>query len=249
MFDIDYLSDSMNYIPVSLENQANPHAGASEVTNNAGTPTSIASEEKDEEVELIVVPSAVRIPEEKDESRTSSTNSKKEVSSTDSLEDNPKIQAFRRELDEVALKHLGTVPENNTTSTSSVNTGSHTVNTGRLEHDDSLMPELEIFHKPETGIFDEASYDEEGLITDFNSLPTEIEVSPTPTLRIHSIHPKSQILGDPKSAVQTRSKVQNKSGAHALLSHIQSSIRNIQRSKHHCLFACFLFKEGPKEDC
>ncbi|GJW95056.1 hypothetical protein Tco_0174728 [Tanacetum coccineum] len=54
------------------------------------------------------------------------------------------------------------------------------------------MPELEIFHKPETGIFDEASYDEEGVITDFNSLPTEIEVSPTPTLRIHSIHPKSQ---------------------------------------------------------
>ncbi|GJS42109.1 putative ribonuclease H-like domain-containing protein [Tanacetum coccineum] len=133
MFDIDYLTDSMNYIPVSLENQANPHAGASEVTNSAGTPTSIASEEKDEEVELIVVPSAVKIPEEKDESRTSSTNSKKEEtltepqkekkdSSTDSLEDNPKIQAFRRELEEIALKHLGTVPENNTTSTPSVNT-------------------------------------------------------------------------------------------------------------------------------
>ncbi|GJX82087.1 ribonuclease H-like domain-containing protein [Tanacetum coccineum] len=229
MFDIDYLTDSMNYIPVSLENQANPHAGDSEVTNSAGTsqtPKSIASEEKDEEVELIVVPSAVKIPEEKDESRTSSTNSKKEEtltepqkekkdSSTDSLEDNPKIQAFRRELEEIALKHLGTVPENNTTSTPSVNTGSQTVNTGRLDHDDSSMPELEIFHKSETGIFDEASYDEEGVITDFNSLPTEIEVSPTPTLRIHSIHPKSQILGDPKSAVQTRSKVQKQSGAHA----------------------------------
>ncbi|GJV71136.1 ribonuclease H-like domain-containing protein [Tanacetum coccineum] len=65
MFDIDYLTDSMNYIPVSLENQANPHAGASEVTNSAGTPTSIASEEKDEEVELIVVPSAVKAPKEK----------------------------------------------------------------------------------------------------------------------------------------------------------------------------------------
>ncbi|GKF07523.1 hypothetical protein Tco_0041747 [Tanacetum coccineum] len=58
MFDIDYLTDSMNYIPVSLENQANPHVGSSEVTNSVGTPTSIASEEKDEEVELIVVPSA-----------------------------------------------------------------------------------------------------------------------------------------------------------------------------------------------
>ncbi|GJV48668.1 ribonuclease H-like domain-containing protein [Tanacetum coccineum] len=258
MFDIDYLTDSMNYIPVSLENQANPHAGASEVTNSAGTPTSITSEEKDEEVELIVVPSAVKIPEEKDEFRTSSTNSKQEKtltesqkekfdSSTDSLEDNPKIQAFRRELEEIALKHLGTVPENNTTSTPSVNTGSQTVNTGRLDHDDSLMPELEIFHKPETGIFDEASYDEEGVITDFNSLPTEFEVSPTPTLRIHSIYPKSQILGDPKSAVQTRSKVQNKSGAHALLSHIQKQQRNNHKDQQHCLFACFLSQEEPKK--
>ncbi|GJW88277.1 hypothetical protein Tco_0163617 [Tanacetum coccineum] len=78
------LSDSMNYIPVSLENQANPHAGASEVTNNAGL---------------------------------------------------------------------------------NIN-GSHT-----------YAPKLEIFHKPETWIFDEASYDEEGLITDFNSLPTEIELA------------------------------------------------------------------------
>ncbi|GJU79878.1 putative ribonuclease H-like domain-containing protein [Tanacetum coccineum] len=256
MFDIDYLTDSMNYIPVSLENQAN-NAGISEETNSAGTsqtPESIASEEKDEEVELIVVPSAVKIPEEKDESRTTSTNSKteetltepqkeKKDSSTDSLEDNPKIQAFRRELEEIALKHLGTVPENNTTSTPSVNTGSQTVNTGRLDHDDSLMPELEIFHKPETGIFDEASYDEEGVITDFNSLPTEIEVSPTPTLRIHSIHPKSQILGDPKSAVQTRSKVQNKSGAHAFLSHIQKQQRNNHKDQQHCLFACFLSQE------
>ncbi|GJR37495.1 ribonuclease H-like domain-containing protein [Tanacetum coccineum] len=56
------------------------------------------------------------------------------------------------------------------------------VNTGRLDHDDSSMPELEIFYKSETRIFDEASYDEDGVITDFNSLPIEIEVSPTPTL-------------------------------------------------------------------
>ncbi|GJY78307.1 ribonuclease H-like domain-containing protein [Tanacetum coccineum] len=35
MFDIDYLTDSMNYIPVSLENQSNSHAGTSEVTNSA----------------------------------------------------------------------------------------------------------------------------------------------------------------------------------------------------------------------
>ncbi|GJW52061.1 putative ribonuclease H-like domain-containing protein [Tanacetum coccineum] len=162
MFDIDYLTNSMNYIPVSLENQANPHACASEVTNSADT-------------------------EEKVESRTSSTNSKKEeiltepqqekeASSTDTSEDNPKILAFRRELEEIALKHLGTVSENNSTSTPSVNSSSEPVNTGRLDPDDSPMPKLEIFHKSETGIFDVASFDEEGVITDFNSLPTEIEM-------------------------------------------------------------------------
>ncbi|GJX10619.1 ribonuclease H-like domain-containing protein [Tanacetum coccineum] len=117
-----------------------------------------------------------------------------------------KILAFRKELEEIALKHLGTVSENNSTSTPSVNTRSEPVNTSEFDPDDLAMPKLEIFHQSETGIFDEASYDEEGVVTDFNSLPTEIEVNPTPTLRIHNIHPKSEILGDLKSVVQTRSK-------------------------------------------
>ncbi|GJV84806.1 hypothetical protein Tco_1524704 [Tanacetum coccineum] len=106
-------------------------AGTSDVNYSAGTsqtPNANASEEKDEDAELIVVPSA------------------NEASSTDTSEDNPKILAFRRELEAIAQKHLGTT-----------------------------MLELEIFHKSETGIFDEASYDEEGVVTDFNSLPTEIE--------------------------------------------------------------------------
>ncbi|GKA54878.1 hypothetical protein Tco_0753827 [Tanacetum coccineum] len=83
-------------------------------------------------------------------------------------------------------------------------------------------------------MFDEESFDEEGVITDFSSLPTKIEVSPTPTLRIHNIYPKSQMLGDPKSAVQTRSKVQQKSGAHALFNYIQKQQRNNHKDQHHC---------------
>ncbi|GKE95592.1 putative ribonuclease H-like domain-containing protein, partial [Tanacetum coccineum] len=195
--------------------------------------------------------------EEKFETRKSSTNSKKEeilsepqqekeASSTGTSEDNPKILAFRRELEAIAQKHLGTLPENNSTSTPSVNSGSEPVNTGELDPNDSAMPELEIFHKFETGIFDEPSYDEEGVVTDFNSLPTEIEVNPTPTFRIHNIHPKSQILGDPKSAVQTRSKVQQKSEAHALISYLQKQQRNNHKDQQHCLFACFLSQEEPK---
>ncbi|GJT75588.1 hypothetical protein Tco_1042313 [Tanacetum coccineum] len=49
---------------------------------------------------------------------------------------------------------------------------------------------------------------------DFIILESTVNVSPIPTSRIHSIHPTTEILGDPKSAVETRSKVNKISGAH-----------------------------------
>ncbi|GKF31641.1 hypothetical protein Tco_0101439, partial [Tanacetum coccineum] len=130
-----------------------------------------ASEEKDEDAELIVMPSAVKNTEEKVETRKSSTNSKKE---------------------EILTKPQQEKEASSTYTLEEINFGSEPVNTGKLDPDDSHMPELEIFHKSEKGIFDEASYDEEGVITDFNSIPTKIKFSPTLTLRIHNIHPKSQ---------------------------------------------------------
>ncbi|GJU80967.1 putative ribonuclease H-like domain-containing protein [Tanacetum coccineum] len=212
MFDIDYLTDSMNYIPVSLENQTNPHA-------------------EDEAEELIVVPTPVRHTVSKVRPRKSSTNSKaeefltklqnlktqeNEAYSTSISEDTPEILAFRRELDELAPKHLREVPKNKATSTTSVKSGSGPVNTQHVNQDDSDMPELTIFNKPQKGIFDEASYDDEGMVHDFNNLPTEVAVSPIPTLRIHNIHPQSQILGDPKSSIQTRSREEPKKISEAL---------------------------------
>ncbi|GJW74216.1 putative ribonuclease H-like domain-containing protein [Tanacetum coccineum] len=234
MFDIDYLTDSMNYIPVSLENQTNPHAGTSEVTNSAGTlptPNANASEEEDAAEELIVVPTAVKHTAAKVGPRMSSTNSKaeefltelqnlktqeKEAYSTGISEDTPEILAFRKELDELAQKHLQEVSKNKATSTNLVNSGSRQANTQHADQDDSDMPKLTIFNKPQKGIFYEASYDEEGMVHDFNNLPIEVAISPIPTLRIHNIYPQSQILGDPKSSVQTRNRVQQHSGAHAL---------------------------------
>ncbi|GKF92870.1 putative ribonuclease H-like domain-containing protein, partial [Tanacetum coccineum] len=46
-----------------------------------------------------------------------------------------------------------------------------------------------------------------------------LNVSPIPTSRIHSTHPRALILGDPNSAVQTGSKVNTSSGAHAFVSY------------------------------
>ncbi|GKB33433.1 putative ribonuclease H-like domain-containing protein [Tanacetum coccineum] len=190
-----------------LEEKSNVKGvGTSEVTNSAytlPTPNANAFEEEDAAEELIVVPTAVKHTAAKVGPRMSSTNSKaeaflielqhlkaqeKEAYSTSISEDTHEILAFRKELDALAQKHLREVPKNKATCTNSVN----------------------------SGIFDEASYDDEGMVHDFNNLPTEVAVSPIPTLRIHDIHSQSQILGDPKSSVQTRRRVQQHSGAHAL---------------------------------
>ncbi|GJU00921.1 putative ribonuclease H-like domain-containing protein [Tanacetum coccineum] len=171
MFDIDYLTDSINYIPMSLENQTNPHAGTSEVTNSAGTlptPNANASEEEDEAEELTVVATTVKHTAAKVGPNMSSTNlkaeefltelqnlktQKNEAFSTGILEDTPEILAFRKELDELAQKHLREVPKNKATSTNSVNSGSGQDNSQPDNQDDLDMPELTVFNKPQNGIF------------------------------------------------------------------------------------------------
>ncbi|GJS81041.1 retrovirus-related pol polyprotein from transposon TNT 1-94 [Tanacetum coccineum] len=55
-------------------------------------------------------------------------------------------------------------------------------------------------------------------MADFTNLETIMNVSPIPTSRIYTIHPKTQILRDPTSAVLTRSKVNKSFRAHALIS-------------------------------
>ncbi|GJS06788.1 putative ribonuclease H-like domain-containing protein [Tanacetum coccineum] len=130
------------------------------------SPNANASEEADEDEELIVVPTTIKHSATKVRPRKSYT---------------PEILAFRRDLDQLAQKHLWEVNTDKATSTNSVNSG----------------------RKP-------------GMVHDFNNLPTKVAVSPIHTLRIHNIHPQSQILGDPKSSVQTRSRVKQTSGAHAL---------------------------------
>ncbi|GJY57211.1 putative ribonuclease H-like domain-containing protein, partial [Tanacetum coccineum] len=64
---------------------------------------------------------------------------------------------------------------------------------------------------------DDSQIPAEGAVADFTNLETTVNVSSIPTSRIHSIHPTTQILGDPTLAVQTRSKVNKSSGAYAFI--------------------------------
>nr|GEY45968.1 putative ribonuclease H-like domain-containing protein [Tanacetum cinerariifolium] len=159
-------------------------------------------------------------------------------------------KAFREKEANDAVKSLRNeathdIKNANTSSTNLINTASTPLSTagpsrafndGELSYpdpskyallDDPSMPHLEdIYASLSEGIFTDSSYDDEGVVTDFNNLETTVNVSPSPTARIHTIYPKTQILRDPMSAVQIRRKVNKNSKAHALVNYIQKQQRN-----------------------
>ncbi|GKF18747.1 putative ribonuclease H-like domain-containing protein, partial [Tanacetum coccineum] len=73
-----------------------------------------------------------------------------------------------------------------------------------------------------------------------------INISPIPTLRIHKNHLKDQILGDPKSAIQTRGNIRfRRNPQQALVSYISKQNRTNHKDHQNCLLACFLSQEEP----
>ncbi|GJW70493.1 putative ribonuclease H-like domain-containing protein [Tanacetum coccineum] len=176
MFDLDYLTDSMNYIPVSLQKSKLTPAGSKE------------------SIHIDV------------------------------------------HTEQVSPGHI-----------EAVSPSAHNVEEVFSDDDDDEMPEIRIYDKSSEGIFEQASYDDDGVITDFNNLPDEVDVITNPTLRIHNAHPQSQILGDPNTPVQTRSSLKKITEAHALVSYIQAHQRSNHKDQQHCLFACFLSQFEPRK--
>ncbi|GJT64993.1 ribonuclease H-like domain-containing protein [Tanacetum coccineum] len=225
LFDLDYLTDSMNYHSVRSENQANLHASQQEANQNAGTEDIIDagdSEKEDKSAQDCFVPPIW----------PSYSSTITPILQTDDKREGPgkEEQVF---LDE--LERLKSTPAK-ASSTKLVNTVSIPVSTDptNLEEDDSEIPPLEdIYQNSPNGIFTTSSYDDEGAVADFTNLETVVNVSPIPTLRIHSSHPTTLILGDPNSAVQTRSKLHKSSGAHAFVSYVQKQRRNNHKDFQH----------------
>nr|GEU30793.1 hypothetical protein [Tanacetum cinerariifolium] len=82
---------------------------------------------------------------------------------------------------------------------------------------------------------------------DFNNMESFTIFSPIPTHKVHIDHPKDQILGDPKSAIQTRRMAKKSSRAHAFISCIHKQRRTNHKDYENCLFVCFLSQMEPKK--
>ncbi|GJY17542.1 ribonuclease H-like domain-containing protein [Tanacetum coccineum] len=219
LFDIDTLTNSMNYHPVNAGNRTNGNAGL-ETNSDAGQ----AGKENVPDQEYILLPllhtsSNVPSNSEKDESSPKDDAGKKNEVKDSAKEGNMNGPGEATNTD--STNRLNTVSSPVNTVSSPVNTVSSsftTVDPGRAKEQrneyeslfDPLIPDLEdTADLQDTGIFGSA-YDDEyvGAEADLSNLETNMSVSPIPTTRIHKDHPKAQIIREIDSAVENKKNAQ-----------------------------------------
>ncbi|GKB39661.1 putative ribonuclease H-like domain-containing protein [Tanacetum coccineum] len=219
MFDLDFLTNSMNYIPVSVENQVNVDAGTQDsyVVGSSGKDKGPTQEY----ILLPLQPHRTRIPVEDvapaaHEKPSESSPKDNDATSTNKLST---VRSYVSTATTPFISVASTPTGANAGESSFVYLGGQipidvsTLPNADLRTDPN-MPDLEDVSNtfPNDGIFSGAYDDDDmGAEADFNNMDNTIDVSPIPILRVYKGHPKSQILGDPKSAVQTRGKIQKAS--------------------------------------
>ncbi|GJV17501.1 putative ribonuclease H-like domain-containing protein [Tanacetum coccineum] len=206
LFDIDALTNSMNYKPVVAGNQSNGNAGT-KACADAGKARVETVPSKD----YILLPLWTQDPPFSsspqgcpDVGSQPSEEEKKDAEDPGNEGGNPSEEGERINQEKDASVN----------STNNINTVSPTVNAASIEDnavdenivygcaDDPNIPDLE-----EISRFCDAENDDSG--TDINNLDTYFQVSHVPTTIIHKDHPLNQVIGDLQSATQTRQMKKN----------------------------------------
>ncbi|GKD58604.1 hypothetical protein Tco_1296113, partial [Tanacetum coccineum] len=256
LVDIDSLTNSMNYQPVTAGNQTNKNAGPQEANGDTGLKKSVDARQSEEKnvstQQYIVFPLWSSISS----SYKSSDETYKNDTADDAAGETPvqkpaseNEQTLKNVLDKIIDQEKEAIEQ------------SAAVRKDKFTNlpQDPLMPDLEDTAEVQNiGIFGSA-FDDEDLDTynspfadqvmdveaDFNNMEPSTVVSPIPTTRLHSIHPKYQIIRDPKSVVQTRGMTKKSFGEHVMISYIQKQRRSNHKDFQNCLFACFLSQQEP----
>nr|GEU70368.1 ribonuclease H-like domain-containing protein [Tanacetum cinerariifolium] len=247
LFDIDALTKSMNYQPVTAGNQSNPSAG-----NTDGDATFEVKEPKFKvekfESEVHVSPSSSAQTKKHDDKTKREAKGKSPIElSTGYKNLSAKFEDFSDNIINEVNAAGTPVPTVRQISTNSTNTfsaaGPSNIAVSPTHGKSSYMDPSQYPDDPNMPDLEDIIYsdDEEdvGAEADFTNLETNITVSPILTTRVHKDHHVTQIISDLSSATQIRSMirvVKNQGGL--------TQINN--EDFHTCMFACFLSQEEPK---
>ncbi|GKA29101.1 ribonuclease H-like domain-containing protein [Tanacetum coccineum] len=252
LFDIDLLTNSMNYEPVTIGNQTNRNAGIKDNVDAVPTqqyillPLLYDSLQSSEDA---VADDAGKKTNEKPTNEGERNGQEKEGGASNK-EGDQNMQDFRAKLDNLLVQQK----EGYATRTKRVSTISPSVSATEqsFDNDDDLptdhpMPDLEdTTDLLNTGIFSGAYDDEdEGAEADLNNLETTMNVSPIPTTIIHKDHPKDQIIRHINSATQTR-RTTKIFEARALVSYINKQRRTNHKIIRTAYLPVFSLKKNPR---
>nr|GEU35513.1 uncharacterized mitochondrial protein AtMg00810-like [Tanacetum cinerariifolium] len=241
LFDIDSLTKTMNYQPVTAGNQTKPSAGFQDNFD-----AEKAKEEIKQQYVLFPVCSA--------QSRKQDNNTKKEAKGKSHVESFTGYRDLSAEFKDcsdnssnevnAAGTIVHTVGQNTSNSTNPFSAVGPSNTTASPTHGkSSFISASQNFDDPDMPELEDITYsvdeNDVGAEADFNNLETSIIVSPIPTTRIHKDHPLSQIIGDLSLTTQTRSMTRVVKDQGGLSQMFNDDF-------HTCMFACFLSQEEPK---
>ncbi|GJW47959.1 ribonuclease H-like domain-containing protein [Tanacetum coccineum] len=207
LFDIDLLTNSMNYEPVTAGNQTNKNAGIKD--NVDAVPTQqyillpLLYDSPQSSKDAVADDAGKKTNEEP--ANEGERNGQEKEGGASNKENDQNVQDFRAELDNLLVQqkegYANSTNRDSTVSPSVSTAGQIFTNADDLPTD-PLMPDLEdTADLLNTGIFSGAYDDEDvGAEADLNSLETTMNVSSIPTTRIHKGYPKDQIIGDINSS-------------------------------------------------
>nr|GEW82972.1 hypothetical protein [Tanacetum cinerariifolium] len=226
LFDIDSLTRTMNYQPVTIGNQTNPNTSFQEEFD-----VGKIREEANQQYMLFPVWSTGSINLQNKEGDTTFDGLENhfedfsEDSSNDVSDASPIVPAAEQNCSNNTNPISAARPLNSNSSSTHGNSS--------LRDSSQSLDVLEM----ENIVY--SDNENVGAEADFNNLESSITVSPIPTTRTHNAHPISQIIGNLFSTTQTRSM--------ARIIRDQGRISQVLNEDFHtCMFACFLSQEEPK---
>ncbi|GKD11736.1 reverse transcriptase domain-containing protein, partial [Tanacetum coccineum] len=245
LFDIDSLTQSMNYVPVAAGTIINESAGTQEELN-AGTSEEISQD-------------CIVMPIWKDASYFDSPtkdvdNGEPKSAADDQKQDGDGLDNENDEQDKsddvsspkevnAAGQHVNTASPDVNTGSFKLNTVDPSVNTASSYDQDSPkdMFTMGASHTLEATHVEFFSDEDEPKV-DLGNITNSYTVPTTPNTRIHKDHPIENVIGDVKTSVQTRRMTKPTSE--------QGFLSAVYEQKTHdtlntCLYACFLSQIEP----
>nr|GEV26462.1 hypothetical protein [Tanacetum cinerariifolium] len=201
----------------SRGNQTDKNAGPQDTNGNACTQDNVDIEKEVSDQHYIVLTLWFYI--------SSTFKSSDDKAAYDKPKDDTE-DAFRKESKQGSMVQRGTAKAG---STNPVNTVSNLVNVASTlgtfsaggpssSHPDAFIPAHTLLHIDQDD-FQIPDLEDIAKLqkADFKNMESSTIVSHIPTHRVHLDHPKDQILGDPKSTIQTRGMAKKSSEAHGLM--------------------------------